>query len=76
MGELLALLIGFFIASGATIFTTLKMMETLVIQQEISENMGIPIFDPYIFMFILLSLVPILYLLGRITKLLKETNRA
>jgi len=75
-GELLALLIGFFIALGFTIITILKMIETLSIQQEISKRLGIPIYDPYIPMFILLSLVPTLYLLGRIIIILNEMNRA
>jgi len=75
-GELLAYLIGFFISLGFTIFTTLKMIEALTIQQDVAEYLGIPIYDPYIPMFILLSLIPTLYFLGRIIKTSREMNRA
>jgi hypothetical protein len=75
-GELLGYLIGFFVCMGFLIFTILKMMETLAIQQDISRHSGIPIYDPYIPMFILFALVPTLYFLGRVIKISIELDRA
>jgi len=74
-GELLGYLIGFFICMGFLIITIVKMIETLVIQQEISRRSGIPIFDPFILMFILFALVPTLYFSGRVIKISIELNR-
>lgn len=76
-GELIAYLIGFFISLGFTIFITLQMIEVWSIQQDIAENLGIPfIYDPFSFMYILLSLVPTLFFLGKVIKILGKMNRA
>ncbi len=68
-GELLVYIIGFFVCLGFTIYTTLNMMEAWRIQQDIAERLGIPfIYDPYSFMYIMLSLVPTMFFLGAIIK--------
>jgi hypothetical protein len=75
-GELIGYLIGFIICTVFLAITTIKMMETLAIQQEISNRSGIPIFDPYVPMFMLFALVPTLYFLGRILRISNELNRS
>jgi len=74
-GELVAYLIGFFICLGVLVIVISKMMETLAIQQDISRRSGIPIYDPYIPMFILFALVPTLFFLGGVIKTSIELNR-
>ena len=74
--ELLVCVIGFSVCLGFTTYTILNMMKVWNIQQETAENLGIPfIYDPYSFVYIMLSLVPTMFFLRAIIKTWGTTKR-